>query len=393
MEKEGLIHIIKIKTDENHRKRKFRWVNFYSISLCVFILFIPLVYLLTNIDKIIYSIKPYSVLDFEKLETKKPEGTICKVEGDPKLVVSQGIIWKDDTISIYEDFRFEKLVKSIKLPGLIEDVNCYYPDDYSISCFDFKSYGIDFAFPGNLLDQDNETAFIMSAVYVKNGEKNVLKMSIPYYRFHHYNFMNDPQRKRSELRSNIEIAQACQNSWRKQNNLEQMKIVVDENPKNPFEYLSIEKDDQPLPVNNDPGFDDFIYNNLTDGNCIYKPRKKVQFLLNKPVLKTWITRNMFKVDRWRYGNPDRAIAVTKSNENPTVITRLIESEYYGLNILKTKNIDEPVNDFHLTSEHGKPVLYFFSEQSIFRWENTASDFTNLKPEILFLKKDILNKIN
>lgn len=391
MEQEGLEQVTGARADQKQAKRRFRWVNLYSISLTIFILIIPLGYVFSNFDRIIYSIKPYSVLDFEKLETKKPEGTICKVEGDLNLVVSQGIIWKDDTISIYEDLSFKNLVKTIKMPGVIEEVTCDV-SNLHFDYFDFSSFGINIEVPNLFQEPSEASALIMSVVYSNKGKKKNESMSIPFYRFAHFRFMNDPNRNNEELSTKITVAQAIQDKYRKEKKLEPKTVTVDENPKNPFEYLT--RTDTLLPVYKD--YDNLeIHNykltNLADGHCLYEPVKGVQFLLDKPVLDVWATPFENKDGSWLFEDSNIVIAILVSPNSPTVIFKLTKSEQYGLNILKTKNIDEPIKDFRPVIEQGKPVFYFFGEHSIFRWENTATDLTNLKPEVLLLQKDVVNK--
>lgn len=252
MEKEGLIHIIKIKTDGNHRKRKFRWVNFYSISLCVFILFIPLVYLLTNIDKIVYSIKPYSVLDFEKLDTSRPKGTICPIENDRGKVVNQAVIFHDNQVDIYDSYRFDKILKTINLPGIVEQVKCMYDESYDTDIsgsakigFINKGDDISTTENGTTFNADafvgfatvNEIGFSMAIVYQKDGKRILRRMCAPIARFTHWNYMNGSKRDYSKEELWLIMAQSWENSKRKEKNLPEVKIEIDEHPKNPFEYL------------------------------------------------------------------------------------------------------------------------------------------------------------
>jgi hypothetical protein len=233
------------------KKNKLNPVVQIILMISLYTLIILSLSVIANIDTakkaiadFFYNIKPISILGFQKLETQKPEGTVCHVEADITKSVSQGIVWKDNKIDIYDSLRFDKLIKTIKMPGMIKTVKCYIPYIWPDS--KNPTYSLDMSFleyeskvaPENLMGGTSNDCFILSVIYIKDDQEILENLSIPAFRFKQFNYINSKYRNKKDEDSMIELFQKLYDSTRLKQQLPPHQFEFIENPKHPFEYLT-----------------------------------------------------------------------------------------------------------------------------------------------------------
>lgn len=61
-------------------------------------------------------------------------------------------------------------------------------------------------------------------------------------------------------------------------------------------------------------------------------------------------------------------------------------------MLPTIDIDEPVDEAHVTYEDKKLTIYFMNNESIYRWQNSEQGIQNLKLRKLDLEPETIKTI-
>lgn len=253
--KKKMIHYVYSQPKPEEKSGVYGFFKWFLISIVAIIVLSFSGTIIESTNQFLYRLKPISVLPFEKMETKRPAGNICHVELDT-TVVHQGIVWHENKIDIYKSMRFDKLIKTIELPGAITNVKCQYlsgyadPDSYKFGIADYPGIGL-----------------AISVEYDKGNSRRLRIYGVDGVRFQHYNYMTNRFFNR---RAADELWQTVRGVSKDKNSKIKLPEKYDSHPKNPFEYVE-QKDDFEL---NGMIFltcssYDFIYLHSTDGKMLF----------------------------------------------------------------------------------------------------------------------------
>ena len=78
------------------------------------------------IGKTFWSIRPYSVAHFSKLPRVDNQETICRIAGGSSHVTNTFFTYDKSQIFIYDSLSMTNLVNTIRIPGEITKIHCYF---------------------------------------------------------------------------------------------------------------------------------------------------------------------------------------------------------------------------------------------------------------------------
>ncbi len=310
--KRKMIHYVYSNPKPVKKTGYYRFFKWFLISLAAIFLLISFDAIIESTGQFLYWLKPVSVLPFEKLESKIPDGKICHIDCDT-TIVHQGIVYHDSKIDVYETMRFDRLIKTIELPGTISSVKCLYLLD-EFSDFVSSRYGY--------IEYPN-VGLVVSVEYIKDGTKHLRIYGIDSVRFCNYNYMTNRFFNKREA---DEQWQHLRELRKDKNGKATLPEKYDLHPKNPFEYI-VQMDDFDCTGENflTCSAGNFAYLYAADSKTLYKhtigtKTTTVVAIFQKPMIWTYFFEGLFRPELQITGFDGRSF-YSLSTDHQTVFSK------------------------------------------------------------------------